>query len=96
MMHGTHDGDRWDVDTPEGLASAVEWMRRHFEESIDNARWVIPRSMSVCVIVQTNKCVIRVAGTMPEPSVRKVLHAIGWKWIEQAELGTTGDLFKQP
>ena len=76
-MHGMNPAGSWHVDDPEGLANACEWMRRHLDMIVDNGRWTIPRSMSVCVIDKTNKRVIRVLGMLPEPSTRTVVNAIG-------------------
>ena len=64
-MHGMNPAGSWHVDDPEGLANACEWMRRHLDMIVDNGRWTIPRSMSVCVIDKTNKRVIRVLGMLP-------------------------------
>lgn len=84
FMHGMNRADKWNVDTPEGLANACEWMRRHITLCADNARWMMPRSGSVIVIDKTNQRMIRVLGVLPETSTETVLHAIGWTWIDKA------------
>lgn len=72
------------VDTPDGLANAVEWMKDHVALIADQGRWVIPRSGSIVVIDHKNKQAIRVLGLLPEPSTQKVFEAMGWKWIDKA------------
>ena len=72
------------VDTPDGLANAVDWMKRFVDTLTDQARWAIPRSGSIVVIDKTNKQAIRVLGLLPEPSTQKVFEAMGWKWIDKA------------
>lgn len=84
MMQGEHGGDRWDVDTPEGLASAVEQMERHVATLSDNHRWIVPRTGSIVVIVHSKKQAIRVLGLMPETGTKKVFAAMGWKFVDKA------------
>jgi len=84
MMHGTQGGDRWDVDTPEGLASAVAWMERHVATLGDNYHWIVPRTGSVVVIVRSTTQAIRVLGVAPETGTRKVFAAMGWRFIDKA------------
>lgn len=73
----------YDVDTPEGLAAAIEWQKQMIEHCSDQARWIVPRSSSIIVIDKTNKRAIRVLGAKPETSIQKVFEAMGWQWIDK-------------
>lgn len=84
IYHGMSPAGDWNVDSPEGLRRAVEWMRRHVELFNDQGRWIIPRSGSVVVIDKANKQAIRVLGLAPEPSTQKVFEAMGWTWVDKA------------
>lgn len=83
MMYRMPRDAAWNVDTPEGLANAVERMTRHVSLLADQARWVM-RSGSVVVVDKANKRMIRVLGQKPEPSTQAVLKAMGWQWIDKA------------
>ncbi len=72
------------VDTPEGLAVAVEWMTEFVKLFNDQGRWIIPRSGSIVVIDNANKQAILVLSMAPETSTKKVFEAMGWKWIDRA------------
>lgn len=76
---------RVDVDTPEGLAAAVEWQQSLIASLRDQGRWVVPRSGSVIVFDKVNKVAIRVLGLAPETSIQKVMTAMGWKWEDRAK-----------
>ena len=84
FMYGPNRSDAWDVDTAEGLASAVEWMERHVATVSDNHHWIIPRTGSMVVIVRSTKQAIRVLGVAPETGTRKVFAAMGWRFIDKA------------
>ena len=72
-----------DINTPEGMAAAVEWQQAHVDRLTDQGRWVVPRSGSIIVIDKMNKQAIRVAGLAPEPAIRRVFEAMGWQWIDR-------------
>jgi hypothetical protein len=75
---------KWDTDTPEGLANAVEWMKQHVARIADGGTWLIPRSGSIVKIDHQNKRATRIAGLLPEPSTQKVFEAMGWTWVDES------------
>lgn len=75
----------YDLSTPEGLQNAVAWQQALVERMADQARWIVPRSMSVIVLDKVNKQAIRVMGMSPEPTIKRVFEEMGWTWIDKAE-----------
>lgn len=72
----------WDVNTPEGLALAKEWLTQHLSNLSDRATWIVPRSGSIINIDKTNK-VVTILSLIPDESLAKVFVEIGWTVKDQ-------------
>lgn len=71
----------YDLDTVEGMNNAVTWTRRLFDTVKDGGAWVVPRSMTMVRISHTDKTATLVVGFAPDPSLRRVIEAMGWTVI---------------
>lgn len=74
----------WDVDTPEGMANAIEWTANLLDGLADGATWAVPRSGSIIRIDKQNRRATRLFGLAPETSIQKVFEAMGWTWEDEA------------
>ena len=66
----------YDIDTPDGLAAAAEWLTGHISMIKDGGVWVIPRSITIVIIYHSTKQYSMVGPG--DSSTRKVFKAIGW------------------
>lgn len=75
--------DNFDLDTVGGMNRAVEWTRNLFEHIKDGGRWIVPRSgTTVTVDHDTHTATIK-AGYAPDPSIERVVRAMGWTVIKE-------------
>lgn len=68
----------YDLDTTEGMNNAVAWTRNLFATIKDGGTWMVPRSMTMVRISHTDKTATLVVGFAPDPSLRRVIEAMGW------------------
>ena len=68
----------FDLDTKQGMANAVLWTRSLFERLNDGGTWAVPRSGTIITINHTNKTATIKVGHRPDPSLKRVIEAMGW------------------
>ena len=72
----------FDLDTTEGMNNAVKWTGDMFALMNDGASWGIPRSGTLVQINKKEKVATITIGFMPDPSIRRVIEAMGWTVVE--------------
>ena len=73
----------YDLDTKEGMNHAVKWTAAMFDTIKDGGTWMVPRSMTMVRINHTDKVATLIVGFAPDPSIRRVIEAMGWTVVEQ-------------
>ena len=73
----------YDLDTEEGMANAVQWTREHFAKLKDGGMWAIPRSGTFAAVHHSAKTVTLLMGYKPDPSIARVIKAMGWTVVEK-------------
>lgn len=73
----------YDLDTKDGMNNAVRWTQQLFANLQDNASWGVPRSGTIVRINKKEKLATIVGGFLPDPSLKRVLEAMGWTVIEK-------------
>lgn len=69
----------YDLDTEEGMASAIAWTNRTLASLNDDGIWIVPRSgMLIRVLSHRDKLVRVLEGETADPSIPRVLKAAGW------------------
>ncbi len=68
----------YDLDTTEGMNNAITWTRQMFDTVNDGGVWMVPRSMTMVRVSHTDKTATLVVGFAPDPSLRRVIEAMGW------------------
>lgn len=71
----------YDLDTTEGMNNAVAWTRNLFSTVSDGGTWMVPRSMTMVRISHTDRVATLIVGFVPDPSLRRVIEAMGWTVI---------------
>ena len=71
----------YDLDTVDGMNNAITWTRNLFSTVKDGGTWMVPRSMTMVRISHTDKTATLVVGFAPDPSLRRVIEAMGWTVI---------------
>lgn len=70
----------FDLDTKQGMVNAIMWTKQLISTLKDGGTWVVPRSGTL-VRVDKKKQTATLVGAMPDPSITKVLTAMGWKVV---------------
>lgn len=73
----------YDLSTTEGMNNAIAWTRKCFDQIKDGGRWIVPRSCTVVHINHTDKIAYITPGIVPDPSIKRVIEAMGWTVVEQ-------------
>jgi len=73
----------YNLDTKAGMANAVKWTTEHFAKLKDGGMWMVPRSGTLVQVNHTTKTATLHAGVMPDPSIRRVIKAMGWTVTEK-------------
>jgi len=73
----------YDLDTTEGMNNAVAWTRNMFASINDDGVWMVPRSMTMVRVSHTDKVATLIVGLAPDPSLKRVIEAMGWTVVEQ-------------
>jgi hypothetical protein len=68
----------YDIDTKEGMNNAVKWTQAMFDTVNDGGVWMVPRSMTMVRINKTDRIATLIVGFAPDPSIRRVIEAMGW------------------
>lgn len=68
----------YDLDTEAGMSNAVKWTRATFDTIKDGGAWMVPRSMTMVRINHTDKVATLIVGLVPDPSLKRVIEAMGW------------------
>lgn len=71
----------YDLDTPSGMANAIAWTKAMLAQLKDVGVWIVPRSGSLVHFNQTKKTA-RVVSLLPDPSLARVLTAMGFTVTE--------------
>lgn len=73
----------YDLDTKDGMNNAITWTRNMFETIKDGGAWMVSRSMTMVRVNHTDKVATIIVGLVPDPSLRRVIEAMGWTVVEQ-------------
>ena len=73
----------YDLDTKAGMNSAVQWTRNMFDTINDDGVWMVPRSMTMVRINKRERIATLIVGIAPDPSLKRVIEAMGWTVVEQ-------------
>ena len=73
----------YDLDTPEGMNNAVNWTKLLFNHLADGASWGVPRSGTIIRINKQEQTATLIGGFLPDPSLKRVIEAMGWTVIEK-------------
>lgn len=71
----------YDLDTKEGMVNAMLWTRKLIDTLNDGGSWLVPRSGTVVTVDKKTKTATVSAPFMRDPSVIRVLTALGWKVV---------------
>lgn len=74
---------QYNLNTTEGMNNAVRWTQQMFDAIKDGGGWGIPRSGTIVRIDKKNKVATIVAGFAPDPSIKRVILAMGWTVVEE-------------
>lgn len=69
----------FDLDTVGGMNRAVEWTRNLFEQIAEGGKWIVPRSGTIITVHAKQKRVVINPGYAPDPSIERVIRAMGWR-----------------
>ena len=73
----------FNLDTTEGMNNAVRWTQVLFSQMNDGASWGVPRSGTIIRINKQDKTATLIGGFLPDPSLKRVIEAMGWTVIEK-------------
>ena len=71
----------YDLDTKQGMVNAIIWTKRLIESLNDGGTWMIPRSGTLVRVDKKTQTATIDAPFMRDPSITKVLTAMGWKIV---------------
>lgn len=74
---------QFDLDTKDGMNNAVRWTQMLFDNMQDTASWGVPRSGTIVRINKPEKTATLIGGFLPDPSLKRVIEAMGWTVIEK-------------
>jgi hypothetical protein len=66
------------INTKQGMQDAVRWTENLFNQIKPGGTWMVPRSGTVLQIFHSAKLVRITAGPVPDPSLARVIEAMGW------------------
>lgn len=73
----------YDLDTKTGMKNAITWTQMLFDNMSDHASWAVPRSGTIVRINKPEKTATISGGFLPDPSLKRVIEAMGWTVIEK-------------
>ena len=68
----------YDLDTEEGMDNAKAWTAQTLALINDGGVWLVPRSGMRVMVHHADKAVTIYAGHSPDPSIPRVIEALGW------------------
>ena len=68
----------YDLETEEGMANAKAWTAQMLALINDDGVWLVPRSGMRVMVHHADKAVTIYAGHSPDPSIPRVIEALGW------------------
>lgn len=71
----------YDLDTPEGMANAVQWTLSHLNMIREGGVWMVPRSASWYTVSHKDRTLTR-RGMKPDRAINRVAEAAGWRVID--------------
>lgn len=71
----------YDLDTTQGMVNAIRWTKRLIESLNDGGTWLVPRSGTIVTFDKKKQIAVVDAPFMRDPSITKVLTAMGWKVV---------------
>lgn len=77
--------DNLNLDDPFEFEVAKVWTYRLLTSMKTGGKWIVPRSMSTYIVVHGPKMLVKVSGS-PEPSITRVVTAIGWEVVDVADV----------
>ena len=73
----------YDLDTKAGMNNAIKWTQQMFDAIKDGGAWAVPRSGTIVSINKADKLATITVGFAPDPSLKRVIEAMGWTVIEK-------------
>lgn len=73
--------DCYNLDTKEGMTNAILWTKKLINSLNDGGKWLVPRSGTVVTFDKKKQIATVDAPFMSDPSVTRVLKAMGWKVV---------------
>lgn len=73
----------YNLDTRDGMNAAIKWTQQMFDAIKDGGAWGIPRSGTLVRINRKEKIATITLGFAPDPSIKRVIEAMGWTVIEK-------------
>ena len=71
----------FDLDTKQGMVNAILWTKQLINSVNDGGKWLIPRSGTIATFDKKKQIAVVDAPFMRDPSVTRVLKAMGWKVV---------------
>lgn len=68
----------YDLDTEDGMNNAKAWTAQTLALINDGGVWLVPRSGTRVTVHHADKAVTIYAGHSPDPSITRVIKALGW------------------
>lgn len=68
----------YDLDTEDGMDNAKAWTAQTLALINDGGVWLVPRSGMRVMVHHADKAVTIYAGHSPDPSIPRVIEALGW------------------
>lgn len=68
----------YDLDTKKGMANAVEWTTKLFEQMNEGGKWIVPRSGTLITVYPERKFAEIYEGFEPDLCIERVIKAMGW------------------
>ena len=72
----------YNLDTTQGMVQAIQWTKKLIESLNDGGVWMVPRSGTM-VRVDKKTQTATLTSVHPDPSITKVLTAMGWKVVQK-------------
>ncbi len=72
----------YDINTTQGMVQAIQWTKNLLATLNDGGVWIVPRSGTM-VRVDKKTQTATLTGVLPDPSITRVLTAMGWKVVQK-------------
>mgnify|MGYP006278856029 CR=1 FL=1 len=73
----------YDLDTPEGMNNAIKWTHMMLNTIKEGGMWCVPRSGTFIQLNKKDKIATITVGFAPDPSLKRVIKAMGWTVVEK-------------